>query len=385
MKTAKLSLVESFSELEDPRERCCKHNFLEVVMIVILAVMCGMEGWSDIVLFAKTREQWLKETLHMQLEGGIPSVSTFSRIISSIEPAKFQTCFINWTQSASSLLEGDVIALDGKTNRGSKSKKRKPIHIVSAWANRNGISLGQKAVDEKTNEITAIPELLAMLVIKGCIITIDAMGCQKAIAELVIEKEAEYVLGLKGNQKIFAQQVKDHLTKLFDSPNRKDIDHDYYEAPVELGHGRIESRKCLAIPVVASEKEFDSVHFWAGIKSVALIERTRIDKVSQTTTTERECFISSLKADAKNILRCVREHWGIEAMHWVMDVSFGEDDSRIRIDNASENISACRKIAHFHLKEEKSCKLSIRQKQKKAAMDTGYHEKVIRNSLKMQA
>lgn len=377
------SLVESFSELEDPRNRGCKHNFLEVVVIVILAVMCGMEGWQDIVLFARTREKWLKETLHMSLEGGIPSASTFSRIISSIEPAAFQACFINWTQSVSPLIEGDVIALDGKTNRGSKSKKKRPIHIVSAWANRNGISLGQKVVDEKTNEITAIPELLAMLVIKGCIITIDAMGCQKSIAEVIVEKGADYVLGLKGNQKIFAQEVKDHLIKLLDNSNRENIAHDFYEAPVELGHGRIESRRCLAIPVVASEKEFDSVHFWAGIKSVSLVERTRIDKASQASTTERECFISSLKPDAKKILDCARQHWGIEAMHWVMDVSFREDDSRIRIGDASANMSACRKIAHFYLKEEQSFKSSIRQKQKKAALDATYHEIVIRNSLKI--
>lgn len=378
MVTDKLGIVKHFEELEDPRSRC-EHDFLEIIIITICAVMCGMFEWEEIALFAEYKEDWLKKTLGLNLNAGIPSVHTFRRVISAIKAEAFQQCFDNWVKSIYKKKAGEVIALDGKTSRGTydDSKDQDPLHLVNVVACSQGISLSQQAVDRKSNEITAIPILLERLDIKDTVITTDAMGCQKEIAKLIIKKKADYVLALKGNQGLFFKHVENHLEKIFNLEDRSGIEHSYYEAATELGHGRIETRKCLVLPVNVKDKEYDSVIDWKGIQSVALVESIRIDKQTGKTSMERRFYVSSLPADAKEILRCSREHWKVESFHWSLDLSFREDDSRIRTEEAPHNLSAIRKIAFNYLKLEKTCKKSMKYKQRKAFIDDIYRDLVL--------
>ena len=383
MITEKIGLAEHFKDLEDPRSRDCPHNFFEILIISICAVICGMETWEEMRLLAIERQDWFTKTVGLKLEHGIPSKQTFMRVISAIDPLKFQEQFIAWAQAVSKNLQG-VVAIDGKTCCGSSDTTlgKRPLHIVSAWCQANGITLGQLAVDEKSNEITAIPKLLDMLVLKGCIITIDAMGCQKEIAAKIIAEAAHYVFGLKGNQGFFAQQVRDHLDKIFDSGDVTNIEHSFYESPATVDHGRIEKRKALAILIKPEDREYDSVQQWAGLKSAVLIERTRIDKATKKESVERAYYISSLEPDAQKLLECSKAHWEVEnKLHWMLDVNFGEDASKIRTGDAPHNLSAIRKVSLYHLKQETSQKLSIKSKQKKAALSTEYLEKVLATTL----
>ncbi len=379
MVTETIVLVEYFEELEDPRSRDCPHNFMEILIICICAVICGMETWNEMALFARERQEWFINEVGFKLEHGVPSSQTFRRVISAIDPLKFQKQFIEWAQALSKKIAGDIVAIDGKTSCGSydTSLDQNPIHIVSAWSTENGITLGQLAVDKKSNEITAIPELLDMLVLKGCIITIDAMGCQKNIASKIISKTAHYVFGLKGNQGFFAQQVRTHLDQLFDSKNIQ-LEHSFYEAPATVDHGRIEKRKSLAILIKPVDREYDSVQMWEGLRSAVIIERTRIDKATQKATTERAYYISSLEPDAKKLQESSQAHWDVEnKLHWMLDMNFGEDSSRIRTGDAPYNLSAIRKVAYYHLKQETSQKSGIKMKQKKAALSPEYLKKIL--------
>jgi len=320
------------------------------------------------------RKQLLKK--YGSFKNGIPVHDTIARVVSSLDPKMMQSCFINWMKSAQVDTLGEVIAIDGKTVRGSYDKKSKKsaIHMVSAFAANNGVVLGQVKTAEKSNEITAIPALLDLLDIKGSIVTIDAMGCQKAIAKKICDKEADYVIAVKGNQGHLHQSIKDFFA-ICQSDNFKNVAHEYYEE-VDSGHGRVEVRRYWITDVLTSISDLTSQ--WNGLISVGMAESER--HVDGKISKEIRYFICSIdaNANAKVFGNAVRKHWSIEnQLHWVLDVSFNEDLSRVRRSNAAENMSVIRHLVLNLLKLEKSCKKGLKAKRFKAALDTDYAEKVL--------
>jgi predicted transposase YbfD/YdcC len=331
------------------------------------------------VIFTEIHYSWLLDRLGLNLKNGIPSEATFRRILIAIDADKFELCFIKWAAAFRKIIHGDIIAIDGKTVRGSRKKNldQKGIHLLNVWSYENGVVLAQRVVDKKTNEITTIPEILEMLFLEGCTVTTDAMGCQKEIAALIIEKKANYLLGLKGNQGDLHKDVAKHLNELLDTGERSE-QSSYYETEVELDHGRIEFRKCLAVTVDAREKEYSGAHLWSKLNTVAIVEATRIEKSTGLVSSERRCFISSLGCDASLILKTVRAHWSVEnSLHWVLDVACGEDDSKINSKNAPRIMSALRKIGINFVKSDTETKRSFRKRQRKAAMSLDYLEKIL--------
>ena len=330
-----------FSGLTDPRvERTREHNLEDILFIAIASIICGAESWNDMETFGKAKRDWLQTFL--QLPGGIPSHDTFNRVFSALNPQELEKSFINWTRAVTREFDHEVIAIDGKSLRGSRSQGNKSIvHMVSAWAEKNHIVLGQVKVDEKSNEITAIPRLLDLLVMKGCIVTIDAMGCQKEIASKIIEKEADYLLALKGNQGSLQEQVEDSFR--FIKPSSTD-------EQVDAGHGRVETRKCSVISDLSMIEGRDG---WQGLNCIIRIESERYFKSSGKTETDIRQYISSLPADAVLINRSIRSHWSVEnSLHWVLDVGFNEDHSRKRAGFAAQNYSLLNRIALNLLKNE---------------------------------
>jgi predicted transposase YbfD/YdcC len=379
MVISKTSVVSFFSEVEDPRSRECLHDFYDILTIAICCAICGLDEWEDMVIFTEIHYSWLLDRLGLNLKNGIPSEATFRRILIAIDADKFELCFIKWAAAFRKIIHGDIIAIDGKTVRGSRKKNldQKGIHLLNVWSYENGVVLAQRVVDKKTNEITTIPEILEMLFLEGCTVTTDAMGCQKEIAALIIEKKANYLLGLKGNQGDLHKDVAKHLNELLDTGERSE-QSSYYETEVELDHGRIEFRKCLAVTVDAREKEYSGAHLWSKLNTVAIVEATRIEKSTGLVSSERRCFISSLGCDASLILKTVRAHWSVEnSLHWVLDVACGEDDSKINSKNAPRIMSALRKIGINFVKSDTETKRSFRKRQRKAAMSLDYLEKIL--------
>lgn len=373
------SLSAYFSELEDPRiERCKKHDLHSIVMIAICGVICSADGWIEIEAWAKAKKDILGE--FMELPNGIPSHDTFARVFSRLNPKKFQECFGKWLQSLRLAPAGGVIAIDGKTLRGSYDRaiQQAPLHCVSAWASSSGVSLGSISVRKKSNEITAIPELLEYLEVQGCVVTLDAMGCQKTIAAKIIEKKADYVLMLKENHKNFYKEV----SAFFEAKRAngfEDSVHSFTES-TDGGHGRIEVRRCWS--VASSEFEKSRQEQWKDLRSISMVEGVRsvVDPASGElkTSTEVRFFISSLPADAPRIAKAVRQHWAIEnSLHWVLDVTFNEDKSRIRKDKAAENFSMLRKIAISLLKNAENKLKSIKGRRKLAGWDDRFFLNVV--------
>jgi predicted transposase YbfD/YdcC len=317
--------------------------------------------------FGIAKEDWLKTFL--RLPGGISSHDTFNRVFSALNSEELEGCFMDWTRSVADLCENEVIAIDGKSMRGSRSSGRKSIvHLVSAWAEKNHIVLGQVKVDEKSNEITAIPKLLDLLVLKGCIVKIDAMGCQKNIASRIMEKEADYLLALKGNQGNLVEQVEDSF---------RFLPVNTFDEESDCGHGRVETRRCSAISDLSL---IESKEEWTGLKSLVKIESERYIKNTGQTEKETRLYISSLQADAGLINRSVRAHWGVKnSLHLVFDVGFHEDNSRKRTGFASQNYSLLNSIALNLLKNEKTTKVGVRGKRLKAGWDNNYLIKLIKN------
>lgn len=357
-----------FSSLTDPRvERTREHNLEDILFIAIACVICGGESWNDMETFGKAKEDWLRTFL--RLPQGIPSHDTFNRVFSALNPEELEKSFISWTRSVTNLTENEVISIDGKTMRGTREYGSKSIvHMVSAWASVNHIVLGQVKVDEKSNEITAIPKLLALLVIKGCIVTIDAMGCQKDIASAIIDKEADYLLALKGNQGNLEEEVKDSFRFLpIDSVSEE----------VDMGHGRIETRRCS---VITDLSLIEKKHEWKNLRCLVRIEAERYDKCKKTTQNEVRLYISSLPPDAELINRSVRSHWAVEnSLHWVLDVAFNEDHSRKRAGFAAQNFTLLNRIALNLVKNEKSTKIGVKGKRLKAGWDNQYLMNLFKN------
>jgi len=368
------SILEHFSDLPDPRvERTKLHQLTDILTIAICAVICGAEGWTDIELFGKSKESWFKTFL--ELPNGIPSHDTFGRVISALAPDAFERCFQSWIQSLAGSSGGKLIAIDGKTLRHSfdRANDKAAIHMISAWATANHLVFGQIVTDAKSNEITAIPALLQMLDLTGSTVSIDAMGCQKDIARTIIDSGGDYIFGLKGNQGTLHEDVKLFLDDAIEQGFKKN-QHDFYQT-VDGGHGRIETRKIWCTNQIEWLQDRSE---WAGLRSIAAVECERTE--NKKTAIERRYFISSLDGlDAKFMAEAIRGHWGIEnSLHWSLDVSFREDDSRVRKGHGAENLSRLRRIALNLLKEDKTVKVGIKGKRLKAGWDEKYLLKVLK-------
>jgi predicted transposase YbfD/YdcC len=357
-----------FTALTDPRvDRSKEHLMEEIIFITIAAVICGAETWNDIENYGKAKESWLRQ--YLQLPNGIPSHDTFNRFFSALDPNEFEQAFLSWIKDISELTDGDVISIDGKSLCGSRAgDSKRAVHIVSAWSKANQLSLGQVKVDEKSNEITAIPKLLNVLVIKGCLVTIDAMGCQREIAGKIIEKEADYLLAVKGNQGCLEEDVE--RTVRFTKPASEWIEEDF-------GHGRIEQRKCTLYPDLSF---IDNAAAWENLTAIVKIEATRYTKSSGKEEKEVRLYITSSKENAEVIGKGVRSHWGIENnLHWQLDVSFNEDDSRKREGYAAQNFSMLNRIALNLIKHEQSKKRSVKGKRLDAGWNNEYLLKILMN------
>lgn len=366
------SLVDCFSVIRDPRQESkIDHELIDILVLCILGVICGAEGWQDIEEVGRTRLVWLQERGFF--EKGIPVDDTIARIVSRLCPEQLQRCFINWMAAVEGATEGKIVAIDGKTLRHSydKKKRKAAIHMVSAFAAENGVVLGQRKTMDKSNEITAIPALLDFLDVKGCIVTIDAMGCQEKIVEKIVAKEADYVLAVKGNQK----QLHEEIIDFFQTARTHDfrnVKYDYFEED-HKGHGRVEQRRYWISDMLGS---ISNPGRWASLCSIGMVESERC--IEGKTTSEIRYFISSLTPDAKAFANAVRKHWSIEnQLHWVLDVSFREDDSRVRRDNAPENFGIFRHVAINALRNEKTCKKGIKAKRFKATLQSDYAQLVL--------
>ncbi|MEN9568462.1 MAG: hypothetical protein RLZZ69_3658 [Cyanobacteriota bacterium] len=367
------TLLKHFENLEDPRtEYLIEHRLLDIIGITICAVICGADSWVEIEEYGNSKCEWLKGFL--KLPNGIPSHDTIARLFAQLDPEKLQSCFLDWVKSIAQVTSGEIIAIDGKTVRHSddRGKNKGAIHMVSAWASQNRLVLGQVKVDEKSNEITAIPQLLEVLEIKGCIITIDAMGTQKEIAQTITNRGGDYVLSLKGNQGNIHKDVQ----QLFDWARKnhfENIPHESYQT-INKDHGRIEIRRYWLLESV--EHLIDS-HLWSGLKRVGLIESERRVK-GKHTTIEQRYYLLSLDGGVERFAHASRSHWGIEnQLHWCLDVAFNEDNSRIRSGYAPENMTLIRHIALNLLAQETSLKVGKKAKRLKAGWDDAYLSKVL--------
>jgi predicted transposase YbfD/YdcC len=368
-------LLEHFKHLEDPRaEHLLEHQLLDIIGLTICAVVCGADSWVDIEHYGKAKQDWLKGFL--KLSNGIPSHDTIARLFAALKPEALQECFLNWVKAVADLSAGEVIAIDGKTLRHSYNTgtNQGAIHRVSAWASQNRLVLGQVKVDEKSNEITAIPQLLKVLDLHGCIVTLDAMGAQKAIAQQIIEGGGDYVLSLKGNQGNLYQDVK-QLFEWSRQQQFKDIPHEFCQT-LEGKHGRTEIRRHWLLDGV---EQLIDAHRWLGLKRVGLVESQR-RLPGKPPTLEQRYYLVSLDGDVERFAQSVRSHWGIEnQLHWVLDVAFHEDACRIRKDHAPENLALVRHIALNLLRQDNSTKAGLKAKRLKAGWDNDYLARVLSN------
>lgn len=361
---AVLDLKSYFWGMKDPRiDRRKVHKMEDLIFISIACVLCGGESWYDMELYCKLKYDWLKTIL--ELPGGIPSHDTFNRFFSALDPKEFESCFIKWTNSIMERTDGEVISIDGKTMRGTRGIDKSAVHIVSAWADTNELVLGQIKTDQKSNEITAIPELLNVLLIENCIITIDAMGCQKNIAEQIINQKGDYVLAVKGNHGNLLHDIEDSFKLLKSESTTEELD---------MGHGRVETRKCS---VITDFQLVENSQDWIGLTAIARIESVRYFKATKKTESDTRYYICSI-SESKKINQAVRSHWGVEnKLHWTLDMTFHEDYQRARTKNAAQNLSMLNKICLNILKND-SLKASIKGKRKAAGWENSYLLKLIK-------
>ncbi|MGH7442273.1 MAG: ISAs1 family transposase [bacterium] len=369
-------LLAHFQNLPDPRvNRTKDHDLIDILVIAICALLCAAESFNDMEDFGLAKQDWFKTFL--SLRNGIPSHDTFNRVFAALDPKQFLDCFLKWTRSVRAAIPQEIVALDGKALRRALDAKQSVKYIVSAWAEGNGLVLGQVKVADKSNEITALPELLRVLELSGCIVTIDAMGCQKKIAKEIIEADADYVLALKGNQERVHEEVKSFLDTTLEEKQKKRPKGAVVPKAaqrlqeletVEKDHGRIETRRYYQSDQL---DWFADKAKWEGLQSVGFVESVR--QCAGQTTLERRYYLSSLPLDVVNFARAVRSHWGVEnKLHWVLDVSFREDQSRARTGYAAENLATLRRLALNLLKREKTKKRGIKGKMLNASWHHPY-------------
>lgn len=359
-----ISLLAALSDLPDPRiERGKEHRLVDLLVIAVCTLLTGGESFYDMADFARMREDWLRTFL--VLPGGPPSHDTFNRLFAVLDPTAFAETFATWTESVRAALPAgarEIVALDGKAVRRALNSGESARYLVSAWATENGLALGQAQVADKSNEITAVPALLRALELTGCVVTADALHCQKNTAKEIVEADADYVLALKGNQGTAHQEIKDALD---DAIARADSKLATLET-IEKGHGRIETRRFWQSAEIGW---FTDRLDWEGLQSVGVVEAVR--DVGGKTSVERRYYLSSLPADVALFARAVRGHWAIENnLHWVLDVVFGEDQSRARTGFAAANLGVARRLALNLLRQDPNPALSTKRKQRQAAFDT---------------
>jgi predicted transposase YbfD/YdcC len=372
VKTTPVATIELyFSELDDPRvQRTQRHKLIDILVIAICAVICGGDDYVAMEDFGKAKEKWLRQ--YLELPNGIPSHDTFWRVFEALDPEQFQACFLAWMGAVRRQTQGEIVAIDGKQLRHSYDKQadKGAIHMVSAWATTNRLVLGQVKVDEKSNEITAIPELLQRLDLTGCLVTIDAMGCQTEIARLIIERGSDYLLALKGNQ----SNLHDDVILLFDDLEASGFTaYDYtYDKTVDKDHGRIEVRHCWTISDPGLIRFLRGAERFSGLHTVVRVRAERY--VGDKHTVEDRHYIASPVAmTASEALVASRAHWQVEnALHWVLDVAFREDESRVRKGNGPQNLAVLRHIALNALKQETTSKVGIKNKRLRAGWDNAY-------------
>lgn len=365
------AVIRHFSKLEDFRlNRKKRHLLVDIITIAIMAGLCGIDSFDGMAVFAKARLKWLKQFL--QLPNGAPSHDTFNRVFARIKAEEFQKCFISWMNEIRDVTDGEVVAIDGKSLRRSfdRASAKSAIHMISAWATDNGVVLGQVKTDAKSNEITAIPSLLESLSLKGCLVTIDAMGCQRDIADKIVKAEADYTLALKGNQGTLHEDVRGIFENLKASGEGSTTKELIEEA--KTSHGRTETRHYF---VSSDIDTLQRVHNWPGLKSVGMVT---CDVVKDgKTSTETRFYLNSYDGDAKKFANAVRKHWQVEALHWILDVSYSDDHSRARKEHAAENLLTIRRIAINLLRRDPE-KRSIPSKQ----ISCAHNEKYLLKTLK---
>jgi predicted transposase YbfD/YdcC len=370
-KPSTVALLDHFADVPDPRiARHRWHKLSDILVIAVCAVLCGAESYPAIEDFGHERAEWLKQFL--ELPEGIPSHDTFNRVLRLLDPVQFQACFLRWMHAVAEVTAGEIVAIDGKALRRSfaKGTGKRAIPMVSAWASENGAVLGQRKVDTKSNEITAIPELLDLLALNGCIVTIDAMGCQRTIAQKIVDQGADYVLALKGNQPTLEQAVERFFVTGPEAEAHR-TQSDYHEQ-TEQRHGRVETR-CAWISADL-EAELSAIA-WPGLQSIGMVEATRT--LGGKTSVEQRFYLSSLPPEAEQFAQAVRKHWGIEnQLHWSLDVTFREDLSRLRAGHGAENFAVLRHIALNLLRQEPSAK-SLPRKRLACALNPDYLLKVL--------
>jgi len=355
------SPLKYFAGLTDPRvERTKEHLLGEILFITIAAVLSGAESWNDIADYGECKREWLASFL--TLPGGIPSHDTFNRVFSALDPLELENCFLEWVRAVAQLTAGEVVSIDGKAIRGSRQAGGKAIvHLVSAWASENNLVLAQRKVESQSNEITAIPKLLDVLGLQGCVITIDAIGCQKTIANQIVGKQADYILAVKENQGELLENVRDSFQLLAATSVSQEVD---------CGHGRVEQRLCS---VIADLSMVERAAQWTSLQSLVRVQAERFSKSTGASERETRYYISSLAPEAPRINRAIRQHWHIEnKLHWVLDVGFHEDHSRKRAGHAAQNFSLMNRIALNLLKQDKTSKRGVPGKRLKAGWDNQY-------------
>ncbi|MGB5596507.1 MAG: ISAs1 family transposase [Crocosphaera sp.] len=368
----KITLIDHFEQLSDPRvDRTKDHKLIDIIVIALCAMICGADNFVAMETYGNSKYEWLKQFL--ELKNGVPSHDTFARVFARIDPNEFEKCFRDWVSSITELMPGDVVNIDGKTVKHSvnKAEGKKAIHLVNAWATEQRLVLAQQKIHERTNEITAIPHLIKVLELNGCLVTIDAMGTQTDIAQLLHSKGADYCLALKGNQRGLFQEVQ----KVFNNAQKTEwlgIEHSFHRT-VEKGHGRIETRRYWTFSAELLSRNTDK---WAGLQSIGIVESVR--RIGDKTTTSTRYYLNSFASDAVKLAIAVRSHWSIENnLHWVLDVAFNEDDCPVYKDNAPENLARLRQISLNLLSQEKTAKIGVKNKRLKAAWDNKYLAKVL--------
>jgi predicted transposase YbfD/YdcC len=371
------SVVECFEGLPDPRiDRTRAHKLVDILVIGLCSLLTVGEGFTDMELLGRTRYDWFKTFL--ELPRGIPSHDTFNRVFSAIDPRAFLDCFVEWVRGVCPALKGQTVAIDGKALRRASDAGEPLPCIVSAWASESGLTLGQVKVDGKSNEITAIPELLRVLALKGALVTIDAMGCQKEIAAAIVDKGADYILALKGNQQIAHGEFREYFDDAVPPGTRgfprkaKPSTTDFFGS-LDKAHGRIETRRCWQTTEIGW---FQDKARWKKLRSAGVVESVRT--VRGESSLERRYYLSSLPLNAETFAKAVRQHWSIEnPLHWSLDMTFREDQSRARTRYAAQNLATLRRLALNLVKNNSTRKLSVRQKRMLAAFDPQYLKRLL--------